>query len=101
MRASQKSIIAQVGDLHRSEKMKIHYLVSAAIVAATMTIAVVPVRAESTADEVKTWSLRQWTKTRLEFAKDKTKWASCRKQGKDMKLKGKESWSFLYGCMKA
>ena len=81
--------------------MKVRYLVSAAIVAIMMTSAVAPVRAETTAEEVKTWSLKQWAKARAEFAKDRTKWATCRKEGRDMKLKGKASWSFLYGCMKA
>jgi hypothetical protein len=80
--------------------MKARYLVSALIL--TSIVAVVPARAEpSTAEQVKTWSLRQWNRTVVEFRKDKEKWASCRKQGKDMKLKGKASWSFLYGCMKA
>jgi hypothetical protein len=102
MRASQKTDITQGGDTYNwSVKMKVYHLVSAAIIAAAVTVAVAPVRAESTADEVKNWSVRQWTKARIEFAKDKTKWADCRKQGKAMKLKGKDSWSFLYGCMKA
>ena len=80
--------------------MKIHYLVSAAIVAAMVTVA--PVQAEpSTAEQVKNWSQRQWNKAAAEFSKDKAKWTSCRKQGRDMKLKGKASWSFLYNCMKA
>jgi hypothetical protein len=80
--------------------MKIHYFVSAAIITAIVTVA--PVQAEpSTAEQVKTWSLRQWNRAVVEFRKDKTKWASCRKQSSDMKLKGKASWSFLYDCMKA
>ena len=79
--------------------MKIHYLVSAAIVAAMVSVA--PVKAETKVDEVKNWSKRQWNRAANEFSKDKAKWADCRKQGKDMKLKGKASWSFLYECMKA
>jgi hypothetical protein len=82
--------------------MKVHALVSAAIVAIMVSIAVAPVRAEpSTTEQVKNWTLRQWRAAVAEFSKDKAKWASCRKQGKDMKLKGKASWSFLYDCMKA
>jgi hypothetical protein len=80
--------------------MKVHALVSAALVAAMLAAA--PALAEpSTAEQVKTWTLKQWRAATAEFSKDKAKWASCRKQGKDMKLKGKENWSFLYGCMKA
>ena len=80
--------------------MKIHLLVSAAIVAAI--VSAVSVQAEpSTTEQVKTWTRAQWAKARTEFAKDKQKWASCRRQSKDMKLKGKASWSFLYDCMKA
>jgi hypothetical protein len=82
--------------------MKIQHFVSAAIIAAMVSVAPVPVQAEpSTTEQVKNWTLRQWRAAVAEFSKDKAKWASCRKQGKDMKLKGKASWSFLYGCMKA
>jgi len=63
---------------------------------------VVPVQAEpSTTEQVKNWTLRQWNRAVAEYRKDKTKWASCRKQNADMKLKGKARWSFLYDCMKA
>jgi hypothetical protein len=63
---------------------------------------IMPVQAEpSTAEQVKTWSLRQWNRAAAEYRKDKVKWASCRKQSADMKLKGKARWSFLYDCMKA
>jgi hypothetical protein len=79
--------------------MKVHYVVSAAILAAMMTAA--QVQAEpSTTDKVKTWTRAEWNKSKAEFAKDKDKWASCRKEGRDKKLRGKASWSFLYDCMK-
>jgi hypothetical protein len=84
--------------------MTIRYVVSAAVVAAMITVTG-PVQAQaptpSTAEQVKTWTLKKWNATKAEFAKDKAKWADCRKQGTDKKLKGKESWSFLYDCMKA
>ena len=82
--------------------MNIRHVVSLAIVAATVTIAT-PVTAQSpsTADQVKTWTLKKWNQTKTEFAKDKAKWSSCRQQSKDKKLKGRASWSFLYDCMKA
>jgi len=80
--------------------MKVHHVVSAAILAAMMTTA--QVQAEpSTTEKVKNWTRSEWNKTRAEFAKDKEKWATCRKEGKDKKLKGRKSWSFLYDCMKA
>jgi hypothetical protein len=80
--------------------MKVHHVVSAAILAAMMTTA--QVQAEpSTTEKVKNWTRAEWNKTRAEFSRDKEKWASCRKQGKEQKLRGKASWSFLYGCMKA
>ena len=80
--------------------MKTRYLVSAAIVAAM--VAAAPVQAEpSTAEKVKTWTSRQWNRAAAEFSKDKEKWASCRKDSTEKKLKGKARWSFLYDCMKA
>ena len=80
--------------------MKSCSLVSAMIL--TVLVSVVPAQAEpSTAEQVKGWSVRQWNRAVAEFRKDEAKWASCRKQSRDMKLKGKASWSFLYGCMKA
>jgi hypothetical protein len=80
--------------------MKMRHLVPAIILIAM--VSVVPAQAEpSTAEQVKTWTVRQWSRAVAEFRKDKAKWASCRKQGRDMKLRRKESWSFFYGCMKA
>lgn len=54
----------------------------------------------STTEKVKTWTKAEWNKARAEFAKDKIKWTSCRKQSRDMNLKGSKSWSYLYDCMK-
>jgi hypothetical protein len=82
--------------------MNIRYVVSLAIVAAMLTItAPVSAQSPSTAEQVKTWSQKKWNQARAEFAKDKAKWASCRQQSADKKLKGRASWSFLYDCMKA
>jgi hypothetical protein len=79
--------------------MKTYRLLSVVVLATIVSI--VPIGAEpSTADQVKNWTLRQWSRAVAEFRKDKDKWASCRKQSRDMKLRGKASWSFLYGCMK-
>ena len=82
--------------------MKIRYVVSAAVVAGMITVTgPVQAQAPSTTDQVKTWTLKKWNEARAEFAKDKAKWADCRKQGTAKKLKGKASWEFLYDCMKA
>jgi len=82
--------------------MNIRYVVSAAVVTAMFAITA-PVRAQSpsTTEQVKTWTLKQWNAAKAEFTKDKAKWADCRKQSTQKKLKGKANWSFLYDCMKA
>ena len=53
----------------------------------------------STATTVETWTKKQWNAAQKEWAKDKAKWADCRKQSKAQKLSGQKSWSFLYQCM--
>jgi hypothetical protein len=53
----------------------------------------------STTAKVETWTKEQWAAARKEWSKDKAKWANCRKQSKDQKLSGRDSWSFLYTCM--
>jgi hypothetical protein len=53
----------------------------------------------SAATQVETWTKDQWNTAQKEWAKDKTKWARCRKQSKAQKLSGQKSWSFLYRCM--
>ena len=86
---------------YQEERMSIRYVVSAAIVAALVTIAPVQAQQPSTAEQVKTWSVKQWNRTKAEFAKDKAKWTSCREQSKEKKLHGRANWSFLYDCMKS
>ena len=53
----------------------------------------------SAAAEVEKWTTKQWDAAKAEWAKDKKKWAACRKQSKDQGLEGRKSWSFLYKCM--
>lgn len=53
----------------------------------------------STAEQVETWTNKQWEAAKKEWAKDTTKWADCRKQSGKQKLKRQKSWSFLYTCM--
>jgi hypothetical protein len=76
-------------------------LMAIALVAAASTgaIAQAPASKPSTAEQVETWSRKQWDAAKKEWAKDKTKWADCRKQSSDQKLKGRKSWSFVYTCM--
>lgn len=79
--------------------MRVVHVVPAVIFAVVITIAPVQAQQPSTAEQVKTWSQKQWNKARAEFAKDEAKWASCRQQNKEKKLSGRASWSFLYSCM--
>lgn len=81
--------------------MKVRCVVPAIILAVAVTITQAHAQEPSTADQVKSWSLRQWMRAKAEFAKDKDKWSSCREQSKAQKLHGRASWQFLYGCMKA
>jgi hypothetical protein len=50
-------------------------------------------------ERVETWTKTQWNAARKEWAKNKAKWADCRKQSSNQKLTGRKSWSFLYNCM--
>ncbi len=54
----------------------------------------------STMTLVENWTAKQWNAMTKEWAKDKAKWADCRKQSRDQKLIARKSWSFLYACMK-
>lgn len=53
----------------------------------------------SIATQVETWTRKQWEAAQKEWAKDRTKWADCRKQSNEQKLEGRKSWSYLYNCM--
>jgi hypothetical protein len=53
----------------------------------------------SATTRIETWTKKQWDAAVKEWAKDKAKWADCRKQSTQQKLKGRKSWSFLYKCM--
>jgi hypothetical protein len=53
----------------------------------------------SVTERVETWTKKHWEAAKREWAKDKVKWADCRAQSKQQKLKGRKSWSFLYSCM--
>jgi len=53
----------------------------------------------STVTQVETWTRKQWDAAKTKWAKDKAKWADCRKQSSEQKLSGRKNWSFLYQCM--
>ena len=50
-------------------------------------------------DEVSKWTSKQWNAAKAKWAKEKQKWADCQKQSKELKLSGRQSWSFLARCM--
>jgi len=53
----------------------------------------------SAATRVEHWTRDEWNAAKNDWAKDKVKWASCRKQSSAQQLTGRKSWSFLYHCM--
>jgi hypothetical protein len=53
----------------------------------------------SKVDDVSRWTEQQWDCAKVEWAKEKEKWADCRKQAQDQNLTGRKSWSFLASCM--
>jgi hypothetical protein len=56
-------------------------------------------KAKGAMSTAKKWTLKEWNKAKGKYAKEKVKWAACRKEAKDQKLKGRKSWSFLADCM--
>jgi hypothetical protein len=58
-----------------------------------------PASQHSTATRVETWTREQWDAAKKAWAKDKAKWAACRKRSRKQKLEGQKSWSFIYQCM--
>ena len=54
-----------------------------------------------TTNDVKTWTRKKWNAAKVEYAKQTTKWADCRKKADAKKLSGRANWSFLYDCMKS
>jgi hypothetical protein len=56
-------------------------------------------KVESKAEDVAKWTNKEWNKAKVQWAKEKEKWADCQKQSKDQGLSGRKSWSFLATCM--
>jgi hypothetical protein len=55
--------------------------------------------AAAPSDDSSSWTSKQWKSMKAKWAKEKEKWADCRKQAKEKGLKGRKSWSFLKDCM--
>jgi hypothetical protein len=70
------------------------------IVVAVLAAGTVGALAQASGGEPQSWTRKHWNEVKAEFAKDKDKWAACRKEQKEQKLRGKKSWAFLYSCMK-
>jgi hypothetical protein len=58
-----------------------------------------PPPASTTSDDTSSWTSKKWQEMKAKYAKEKVKWADCRKQQKEQKLTGKASWAFLKDCM--
>jgi hypothetical protein len=54
---------------------------------------------DSAMTKAKKWTLKEWNAAKKKYAKEKVKWAACRKEAKTKKLRGRKSWSFLADCM--
>jgi hypothetical protein len=54
----------------------------------------------STVTKVQQWTQKQWSEMTQEWRKDRVKWDGCNKRAAAQKLKGQESWTYIYGCMK-
>jgi hypothetical protein len=82
-----------------------HAIAAAAIIFASIAtcgaaLAQTPAPSEpSTVAQVETWTLQQWETAKAAWAQNTTKWADCQKQSSHRK-QGRDSWSFLYTCMK-
>ena len=75
-------------------------IVLAGIIVSGVALAETPDSSKpSTMTQVETWTQKQWNAAKKDWAKDKLKWADCRKQSSEQKLQGRKSWSFLYTCM--
>jgi hypothetical protein len=55
--------------------------------------------ASSKIDDVSRWTEEQWNRAKIQWAKEKERWADCQKQAQDQNLTGRKSWSFLATCM--
>jgi hypothetical protein len=53
----------------------------------------------ASSDDTSSWTKKQWNAMKAKWAKEKVKYADCRKQAKEEKLTGTKSWSFTADCM--
>jgi hypothetical protein len=56
-------------------------------------------KASSAAKDASKWTQKEWNAAKAKWVKDKEKWNSCNKEKTDKKLRGRQSWSFIYNCM--
>ena len=71
------------------------------IIAAALAVGTVGAPAQAPeGGSPQSWTRKHWNEVRATLEKEKEKWADCRKQQKEQKLRGKKSWEFLYTCMK-
>jgi hypothetical protein len=70
------------------------------IVGAVLAVGTLGALAQAPGGEPSAWTRKHWNEVKATLALEKEKWAECRKQSREQKLRGKKSWAFLYGCMK-
>jgi hypothetical protein len=46
-----------------------------------------------------TWTRKKWNEARKKWQQEKEKWASCTRQSREQKLRGRKRWSFIAECM--
>jgi hypothetical protein len=84
--------------LHRTLMALVAALAMSAGTALAQT-PVAPAAPSSDLTRVEHWTTKQWNAAKVDWTKDKAKWADCRQSSTDQKLTGRKSWSFLYTCM--
>ena len=70
------------------------------IVVAVLAGSTLSAMAQTPEGEPTSWTRKHWNEVRATLEAEKEKWAECRKQSREQKLRGKKSWAFLYACMK-
>src|SRR5262245_34062181 len=55
--------------------------------------------APTTVEKAKEITRREWNALKVKWAEEKEKWASCRKQARDKKLRARKRWTFISVCM--
>ena len=61
---------------------------------------VAPRTVSSTVADVEKWTTDEWDAAKAKWSKENTKWAECEQQATEQKLTGRDSWVFLYKCIR-